>query len=476
MKVKIGLEIHVQLLTKSKLFCSCSTNYENKEPNENTCPICLGFPGSKPKVNKKALDFGIMVALALNCKIAEKTFFSRKSYFYPDMSKNYQITQYEIPLAKNGFLEIGKKKIRIRRVHLEEDPAKLIHVGKDITSAQHVLIDYNRSGIPLVEIVTEPDFENPREVREFLEKLSSILEHLEVYDSSKEGSMRIDVNISLEGGERVEIKNISGFKRIEKALMYEIVRQENLRRLGLKVKRETRHFDERSGLTFSLRKKEVEEDYGYIFDTDLPVVEISKGWVNSLAKSMPELPHKRVERFVEEFNLPKERAKVLVYTDKQLADFFEKCAEVYKNYERLSKWIVTDLLKCLNWHGIRINQSKVKVESFAELLKLIDEGEITERLAKEIIKEYVNTGKSPSKIIEEKGLRLIRDEKEIEKVIKIVLAENRKAVKDYRKGERKALNFLIGKVLQKTNKRIDPKVIRKIIKKALNEDCTKKPR
>jgi aspartyl-tRNA(Asn)/glutamyl-tRNA(Gln) amidotransferase subunit B len=466
MKAVMGLEIHVQLATKSKLFCSDSTVHEDKKPNTNVCPICLGFPGSKPKLNKRAVDMGIMVAQALNCKINREMFFSRKSYFYPDMSKNFQITQYEIPLAVGGSMEVLGKKIRIRRVHMEEDPAKLQHVGGDITSAQYVLVDYNRSGIPLLEIVTEPDFGSTKEVREFLSKLTSILEHLEVYDASKEGSLRVDANISLKGGERTEVKNISGFANVEKALSYEIVRQKNLIDMGMEVKRETRHFDAVSKMTVTLRTKEVEEDYGYIFEPDLTKIVIDDEWIETLQKQMPELPDTRIKRFVKEYKLRERDAKVIVYVDKALADFFEECLEIYKKPKTLARWIVTDLLKCLNYQGVRIGKSKVKPKTFVEMLKLIDDGKITERLAKEIIKEYAATGEPPSKIVEKKGLSLI-DKKQLTKVIKKIIKKNPKAVKDVKSGKTKAVKFLIGQVLKEIKARADPKEVEKLIKKLI---------
>jgi aspartyl-tRNA(Asn)/glutamyl-tRNA(Gln) amidotransferase subunit B len=461
MKGIIGLEIHLRLLTKSKLFCSCSTQ-ESEKPNENVCPICLGFPGSKPKVNKKAIELGIIVAKALNCEIQKEMFFSRKSYFYPDLPKNFQISQYEAPLAKNGFLEISNKKIRIKRVQLEEDPAKLSYVGGDITSAQYVLIDYNRAGMPLLEIVTEPDFESTEEVKEFLSKLSAILEHLGVFDPRKEASLRVDANISLEGGERIEIKNITGFANVKKALDYEIVRQENLMRLGKKIERETRHFDEKTKTTCSLRKKEFEEDYGYIFDTDLPKIEITQEWMESL--EIPELPDKRVERFVKQYGIREREAKIIVYAGKSLADFFEECCKIYEKHGEIAKWIVTDLLKCLNWLGIGIEESKVKPESFVEFLKLIEEGKITERMGKEIIKEFVSSGISPRKIVESKKIKSISNE-ELEKVVEEVLSENRKAVEDLKAGKEKAIEFLVGIVLKRTQMMAEPKKIKEMIKK-----------
>jgi len=466
MKAKMGLEIHVHLLTKSKFFCSCPTDYENKEPNENTCPICTGFPGNKPKVNKRVIDSAIMVAKALNCKINSDMFFSRKSYFYPDMPKNFQISQYEIPLAIKGYLEITNKKIGITRVHMEEDPAKLVHVGGDITSAKYVLVDYNRSGIPLIEIVTDPDFETTKEVREFLTKLSSILEHLEVYDATKEAALRVDANVSIDGGERVEIKNITGFKNVEKALNYEIVRQESRRKMGMEVVRETRHFDAETKSTATLRKKEFEEDYGYIFEPDLTKIEISEGWLKELQKEMPELPDQRIQRLVKDYGVNKYQAKVVVYTDKALADFFEDCCKIYKKPEEIIKWIITDLLKSLNWNKITIRESKVKPKTFIELLKLIDTGKITGRLGKEVIKEYVATGKSPKEIVEKKGLTLIEKDKLI-KVVKEVIKKNPQAVEDYKKGKEKAIEYLVGQILRKIKARADPNKIRKLIKELI---------
>ena len=464
MKVMIGLEIHVHLLTKSKLFCDCPADYGENDPNSNTCPICLGYPGSKPVLNKKVIDFAIMVAEALNCKIASEMFFSRKTYFYPDMSKNFQITQYEIPLANNGHLEVFDKKIRIRRVHIEEDPAKLVHVGGGITSAQYVLVDYNRSGIPMVEIVTEPDFKDTKQVREFLSKLASILEHLEVFDASKEGSMRVDANVSLEGGERVEIKNITGFANVEKALNYEIVRQKNLLQMGMKIKRETRHFDADTKTTASLRKKEFEDDYGYITEPDLTMIEIGKGWVDKIAKQLPELPDKRIERFTKEYKMPERDAKVIVYVDKMLADFFEACIKLFNKPQYASRWIVGDLLKVLNWNSLTIRRSKVTPKLFVEFLKAMDKKEITERLGKELIKELVPTGKSIKELIKEKGLPKKID---LETVVKEVIKENVKAVEDYKAGNEKSIQFLIGQVLKKTKAVGDPNKVKEILKKLI---------
>ncbi len=464
MKAKIGLEVHVHLLSKSKLFCSSPADYEDKEPNENVCPICLGLPGSKPALNKKVVESATMVARALNCQVSPTMFFSRKSYFYPDMPKNFQITQYEIPIATNGELGVGGKKIRIRRIQIEEDPGKLVHVGGSITSAKYVLVDYNRAGIPLVEIVTEPDFEDVRQVREFLSKLQSILEHLEVYDPSKEASLRVDANVSIDGGIRVEIKNITGFASVEKAISYEIVRQENLVRMGMQVAMETRHFDENTKMTVSLRKKETEEDYGYIFEPDLPEFNISGKQVASIEKQMPELPDARVKRFVKSYKIPENQAQIIVYTDKALADFFEECVKLFKKPNFVSRWVVTDLLKVLNWNSLTIKKSKVTPRIFTEFLKSMDDGDITERLGKELIKDLVPTGKSVKELIIEKGLPKGID---LEAAVKDVIKENKKAVDDYKAGNEKSVQFLIGQVLKKTKASGDPNKIMELIKKLI---------
>jgi aspartyl-tRNA(Asn)/glutamyl-tRNA(Gln) amidotransferase subunit B len=384
------------------------------------------------------------------------------------MPKNYQISQYELPLATNGSFEFKDRKIGMRRIHLEEDPGRLIHVGGDITNAKYVLIDYNRSGIPLLEIVTEPQLTSGKEAREFLEELSTTLQYLGIFDPNKEGSLRVDANVSLNSGERVEIKNITGFANVETALNYEIVRQQNILRTGGKVERETRHFDEATKKTSTLRKKEFEEDYGYIPDPDLVEIEISDEWIRNVTLKMPELPYHRAKRFADEYRIPTNQAKVIVYVDKALADFFEECCKKYKNYKQIAKWIVVDLLKCLNWHKISISQSKVTPEGFVELLKLIDKGLITERLAKEIIKKYVDTGKSPKEIVEQERLFEIKEE-ELRKIVLDVLKKNEKAVKDYKAGKKDALKFLIGQVLRISKFAADPKLVRKILIKELTK-------
>ena len=468
MRATIGLEVHVQLKTLSKIFCSCLTDIDDKEPNTEVCPICLGYPGSKPKLNKKAVEYGITIAMALNSVIAKSILFSRKSYFYPDMSKNYQITQYETPLAKEGYLFVGDHKIGITRVHLEEDPAKLIHVGGGITDSYETLIDYNRAGIPLVEIVTEPDIESTIEARDFLKKLSLILEHIGVYDPKSEGSMRIDANISVEGGNRVEIKNISGFKNVEKALNYEVIRQKSAVNMGIPITRETRHYDADTGVTSTLRLKEQEEDYGYIIEPDLPNINISEDWIQSCKDSMPELPDQKIIRLTRQYGITSFQSKVIVNTGLSMSKFYEECCKIYSDYKNIANWIVTYLLKSLNYEGISLENSNIEPETFTELLELIDEGIISDRLAKELIKDYVKTGKSPRKLVIERNLALLSND-EIRLEVQKIIRKYPQAVEDYKLGKTKAIEYLIGQVLREIRARASVKTVRELVLEVLEK-------
>ncbi len=458
MKVMIGLETHVQLNTKTKLFCSCPT-YGDDTPNTRVCEICLGFPGSKPFLNEAVVDKALRVAVALNCKINKKLTWDRKSYFYPDMAKNFQITQYDTPLAHDGFIMVGDKKIRIRRLHIEEDPAKLVHVGGNISTSDYVLVDYNRSGIPLIEIVTEPDFESPEEAREYLSILINILEHIDVFESGKY-TIKTDANISLDGGARVEIKNISGVKAVEQALRFEIVRQKNLLKRGRKVERETRHFNPASNTTIPLRTKEEEMDYGYIVDTDLPPLVISNDKIKHIKQTLPELPLQRIERFVKEYKLNKVIAESLV-SDKALADFYEECLKNYKDSQRLASWVSTHLLKCLNYNKQTIRTSKITPQLFLKFMSLMDTGKITERYGKELIKEFVVKAVDPSKLVKSS----ITTGEALKKLVLKVMSQNKDIVSQIKSGNQKLINFLIGKVLKKCQ--ADPKEIIKLIKENL---------
>lgn len=420
-------------------------------------------------LNLKALEHGITVAQALSSDIKPVIQFSRKNYFYPDLAKNYQITQYEAPLAEEGFLLLGNHSIGITRIHLEEDPAKLIHVGGSITSARETLIDYNRSGMPLMEIVTKPDIESTREARAFLEKLTLILEHLGTYDSHSDGSLRVDANVSIEGGNRVEIKNITGFKNVEKALNYEVVRQRSSNNMGISVVRETRHFDAVTGVTSTLRLKEEEEDYGYIADPDLVKIKISKKWIDGIRGKMPELPDQRIYRLINEYKITRFQSEIIVNSGLSMSEFYEKCCNMYSDPINIANWLVTYLLKSLNYEGLSLNESNVKPETFIELLKLIDEGTISERLAKELVKDYVKTGKSPRKLVKENNLILLPKD-ELRKVVEGLIQDNSKAVDDYRNGKIKAVEYLIGQILRQVHARASVSTVREIVLEVLEEN------
>lgn len=468
MEATIGLEVHVHLATASKLFCGCPTG--PAEPNAHVCPVCLGYPGSKPRVNRRAIEEGVLVALALNCRLASYVRFSRKSYFYPDMPKNYQITQYDEPLAAAGYLTVGGRRIRVRRVHLEEDPARLVHVGGGITDARYTLIDYNRAGMPLVEIVTEPDIVDTGEARAFLEKLGLVLEHLGVYDPSEEGSLRVDANVSVEGGSRVEVKNITGFRNVERALSFEAVRQRSASAMGLDVSRETRHFDAESGVTVSLRKKEMEDDYGYIVEPDLVRINLTPGWVQEIASRMPELPDMRIRRLVEQYGISLFQSGVIVNTGLAMSRFYEDCCALYRDPARVASWLVTYLMKSLNYMGLSLRESRVKTGTFVELLELIDEGIISERLAKELIKEYAETGESPRILVEERGLGLMGVD-ELRPVVEAVVRESPRAVEDYTAGRVKAVEYLLGQVLRRVEARARPEQVRSLLLEELDKIC-----
>ena len=471
--VIIGLEVHVQLTSlKTKLFCGCSSDYRGKEPNTLVCPVCLGLPGALPVLNRKALEYAVMAALALNCKVSKRMFFFRKNYFYPDMPKNFQISQYDraggVPLAVNGYLTIEDqnrvKKIRISRIHLEEDPGRLVHLGP-IDQSPYTLVDYNRAGIALLEVVTEPDFNSPKEARLFLQKLRSILEHLGVFDGSLEGAMRCDANISLEGGTRVEIKNITSFKEVERALNFEILRQRDLLEKGISVKRETRHWDETRRITVSLRTKEEEQDYRYFPEPDLVPIVLSEEFIKDVKRRMPELPEARMRRFMLSYGLPRYDAEVLV-SSKGLADFFEECVKIYNKPKKISNWMMSDLLRCLYENNLELKESKITPQSLVEMIQLIEEGTISVKIAKKILPTMILTGRSPREIVESEGLTKITSRKLLSELIATVFRENPKAVRDALTNE-KAVHFLVGQLMRKTKGKADPALANEMIKEML---------
>jgi len=480
----IGLEVHAQLLTKTKIFCGCKNEF-GAPPNTNVCPVCLGMPGSLPVLNKRAVEFAVKAALALNCRINRYSVFARKHYFYPDLPKAYQITQYELPFAEDGWIEIEKsdgtrKRIRIRRIHMEEDAGKTIH-GEGLDPNSYV--DLNRAGTPLIEIVSEPDISTPEEARLYMQKLRDILVWIGVNDGNlEEGSLRCDANVSIrpkgssELGTRTEIKNVNSFRFIQKALEYEIERQIEVIKAGGEVVQETRLFDSVKGVTKTMRTKEEAEDYRYFPDPDLPPLIIDEEWLESIKESLPELPDEVKERFIKEYRLTPYDASVLV-RDRALATFFERAAKAYSGEaKRVANLIISDLLGILNEEKLEISQAPVKPESVAELLKLVDEGTISLRVAKEeVLPEMVKSGKSPQGIVKEKGLVQISDESALVEVIKKVLAANEKAVNQYKEGDEKkkakAVKFLIGQVMKETRGKANPKLLNELIPKVLEEEA-----
>ena len=460
--IMIGLESHIQLATKSKLFCSCSTDSKTAKPNDNTCEICLGLPGSKPTLNEEVVKKAIALATIFGCKINQDSRFARKIYFYPDLPKGYQVTQYEEPLAINGQFSIdsnGKKKtIHIRRAHIEEDPGKIEYVGGHIGIAKQVLVDYNRSGLPLCEVVTEPDFKTIEEAVSYVKKIFHLLSYLGLIDPNQEGVMRTDANISMGGGARVELKNISGSNALERSLKAEKNRQFFLKAQGKKVEQETRVYSEETGTTILLRKKEYEQDYGYIREPDLLPLVISDVFVKNAMAEIKKLPEEVEQEIITKYKLPKQLAHKLAFKQGLYA-YFENCMLKFSKAEILAKWLIGDFLKCANWHNFEIEQCP-KEERFLELMEAIDKKRITEREGKEIIKRMFD---NPEAIADTS-----KRETDIETVIGTVIKENHAAVERIRKGEDRIINFLVGAVLKKTNFKGDPKEIIKKIRKRID--------
>lgn len=453
--------------TKTKMFCSCPVEF-GAEPNVNVCPVCLGLPGSLPVINKRAVEYAIRAALALNCQINTRSVFARKNYFYPDLPKGYQISQYEEPLAVNGWLEVRGKRIRIRRLHIEEDAGKNIHEGSK------TFVDLNRAGTPLMEIVTEPDIDSPQLAREFLEKLRNIMRYAGVSKADMEkGQLRCDINLSIrpkgskELGTRVEIKNVNSFKFVQKAIEAEIERQIKLVLAGEKVVQETRTFDPSTGLTHPMRSKEEAEDYRYFPDPDLLPLVVPTGWIEEIRANMPELPEERLERFIKSYSLDEYAARVLT-DNKELGDFFEEALRHYPQEPKLvANWLLNDLLGNLSEVGKDIENSPVSPKDLAELVRLIREGVLSSKLAKEVLKEMVLTGKEPQKIVQEKGLIQLSDEGQIRALVEEVLRENPKEVERYRSGEEKLFGFLVGQVMKKAKGKANPQVVNKVLKEML---------
>jgi aspartyl-tRNA(Asn)/glutamyl-tRNA(Gln) amidotransferase subunit B len=483
---KIGLEIHCQLTSlQSKLFCSCPSNYREKEPNKNTCPICCGLPGTLPRLNKSALELASMISLALRCRIPESIAFYRKNYFYPDLPKNFQLTQYNAygisSIGVEGRLNYGSKSSRIRRIQLEEDPGRLVYEINGISiGSSYTLIDYNRAGISLVEIVTEPDFSDPKDVRIFLNKFTSIIEHLGVCNTRLEGSVRCDANVSIQGGKRVEIKNVSSFKDVERALNYEIARQKTMSMHDIKIQTETRHWDDTRKITKQARTKEEEQDYRYFPEPDIPIILIEKEYVSFLNAKMPELPDERKERFIVNYELSEHIAQVLI-DNKELADFFESTVKIYSSPKEIANWIVTELLRFVDDDLIIESKMssyyssqtslfaglKIGAKHIAELAELVDSNTINRNAAKIILTQIIKTGEMPSQVLTRTNVVKTEDKSIISEAVDSVFRTEKSALRDA-KDNPNVTNFLLGKVMKLTKGRADPKIALDVIKTKLD--------
>ncbi|AZK46197.1 Asp-tRNA(Asn)/Glu-tRNA(Gln) amidotransferase subunit GatB [Paenibacillus lentus] len=464
----IGLEVHVELHTKSKIFCGCSTEF-GAPPNSHTCPICLGHPGVLPVLNRQAVDYAMKAAMALNCEIADVSKFDRKNYFYPDSPKAYQISQFDQPIGQNGYIDIevdGKtKRIGITRLHLEEDAGKLTHIDGGYAS----LVDFNRVGTPLVEIVSEPEISTPEEARAYLEKLRAIMQYCGVSDvKMEEGSMRCDANISLrpvgqkELGTRAELKNMNSFRGVLRGLEYEQYRQAEILDDGGEVVQETRRWDETQGKTFSMRGKEEAHDYRYFPDPDLVTLHIDQAWKDRIRASIPELPDARKARYTEQFGLPSYDAEVIT-SSKELADLFESSLEFTKDAKSVSNWIMGDLLGYLNSTGQELSDVKLTGQGLGEMIGLIEKGTISSKIAKTVFKEMLQSGKRPEQIVEEQGLVQISDEGAILAIVNEVIADNPASVEDYKAGKEKAIGFLVGQVMKRSKGKANPGLVNKLL-------------
>jgi aspartyl-tRNA(Asn)/glutamyl-tRNA(Gln) amidotransferase subunit B len=473
----IGLEVHVQLKTESKIFCSCSTQF-GCEPNENTCPVCLGLPGSLPVLNEKALTLAIKVGLALNCGITERIKFDRKNYFYPDLPKAYQISQYDMPVASKGFLmietkgakgELIEKRIGITRAHLEEDAGKLLHEGIRDGS----WVDYNRAGVPLLEIVSEPDIRLPEDAYDYLVSLKAILQYLDVSDCNmEEGHLRCDANVSIRKtgetklGTKVEIKNLNSFRAVQKALAYEIKRQNECMENNEKILQETRLWNEARNETVSMRSKEFAHDYRYFPEPDLVPFSVSVEKIEALRNNLPELPRARSSRFQTQYELSAYDAYVLV-SDKAWADYFELCVQEKASPKLVSNWIQSELVRELSQRKMNLGDSAVTPKYLAGLIRLIEQGTISGKIAKEVLPMMFDTGKEAEELVREKGLTQVSDTKALEEIACRVIAANSKVVAEIRGGKPQAVGFLVGQVMKETQGKANPKLINEILMKKI---------
>jgi aspartyl-tRNA(Asn)/glutamyl-tRNA(Gln) amidotransferase subunit B len=471
----IGLEVHAQLKTDSKIFCGCSTKF-GAAPNSNTCPVCLGMPGVLPVLNKKVVEYAMKMALATNCRINSRNQFARKNYFYPDLPKGYQISQFELPIAEHGWVEITvndtTRRIGITRIHMEEDAGKLVHDDFEPKS----YVDLNRTGTPLIEIVSEPDIRSPEEASAYLKKLHAILRYLDICDGNmQEGSFRCDANISLRPkgdekfGTRTELKNMNSFRNVQRALEYEERRQRDILLDGGEIIQETLLWDAGKNVTNSMRDKEEAHDYRYFPDPDLVPVVIDRGWIEATEKDLPELPDQRLARFMEQFGLPYYDAEVLT-SERELADYFEQAQSYYRQSKKLSNWIMTELLRVLKGEEQSITVCRVSPENLAKLLSMIDKGTISGKIAKTVFEEMLASGKDPETVVVEKNLVQMSDAGDLTKAIQEIIAANPEQVAQYKSGRTKIIGFFVGQLMQKTKGRANPKLANELFAKELAKD------
>jgi len=469
----IGLEIHSELSTKTKIYCGCTTEYGG-DVNTHCCPICTGMPGTLPVLNEKVVEYAVKAGLAMNCEISKFSKQDRKNYFYPDTPRNYQISQYDLPLCTNGYLDIEvdgiEKRIGITRIHIEDDAGKLIHNGW----GNGTLVDMNRCGVPLIEIVTEPDMRNAKEAKALLEKIKTILQYIDVSDCKmQEGSLRCDVNVSImpkgssEFGQRTEMKNLNSFSGTEKAINYEIARQIEAVEAGEKIIQETRRWDDETESSISMRSKENAQDYRYFPEPDLAPIVLSDEYINNLRDNLPELPDKKYKRYIEECNLPEYDARLLT-ASKDLAIFFDETVKEGATPKAVSNWILGEISKVINEESLTISELNITSKKLAELIKEIEKGTISNTAAKKVFDEILETGKEVSDIIKEKGLAQVNDESEIRKIVEEVLNQNQKSIEDYKNGKTNALGFLVGQVMKASKGKANPQIINKLILDSLN--------
>jgi len=468
----IGLEVHAQLKTKTKIFCACSTSF-GAPPNTHTCPVCLGMPGVLPVLNKKVVDYTLRMAIATHCEISRESRFARKNYFYPDLPKGYQISQYELPIAEHGYVDIelngSLQRIGITRIHMEEDAGKLGHDPDRPVS----MVDFNRTGVPLIEIVSEPDIRSAPAAGAYLRQLRSIVRYLGICDGNlEEGSFRCDANVSIRPkgsaklGTRTELKNLNSFKHVEKALLYEISRQREVLLDGGRIVQETRLWDTDKNKTTSMRGKEEAHDYRYFPDPDLLPLVIDEDWIDSIKKSLPELPDQKKKRFMDQFGLPSYDAELLT-SDRELADYFEDCVHIFPQPKPVSNWVMGSLLGMLNARGKGIDASPVSPQDLARLLALVEEGVISGKIAKTVFDEMAQTGKPAQQIVAEKGLVQITDTDAIDDVISKVIAGNPTEVEAFKNGKTKLMGFFVGQVMRETKGQANPKLVNEILKRKL---------